>query len=100
MSYIAYVKCLNEKYRRAGFPPYRWSTCHDSPFVYLNKPLKKARISLISSAGIFLDGQEPFNWKSHERELEAMLREEGWTAPDWKPEKEKSDKSHENHPRA
>jgi len=61
MPYIAYAECLNEKYRRAGFPPYRWSTYNESPFAGLNKPLKEARVSLISSAGIFLDGQEPFD---------------------------------------
>jgi len=78
--YIAYVNCLNEKYRRAGFPPYRWSTHNDSPFVGLDKPLKKNRISLISSAGIFLDGQEPFDpWAVNDLSLRIIPKE---TAPE------------------
>ena len=76
MSYIAYAECLNKKYRRAGFPPYRWSTFKSSPFASLDKPLKKACITLISSAGIFLDGQEPFDpWALNDLSFRTIPKE-------------------------
>jgi D-proline reductase (dithiol) PrdB len=61
MKYVDYVSGLNEWYQGQGFPPYRWSVFDSSPWTSLEKPLKEATISLISSAGIFRDDQEPFD---------------------------------------
>jgi D-proline reductase (dithiol) PrdB len=48
-------------YQSQGFPPYRWSQYDSSPWVPFEKPLDQACITLISSAGIFRDDQEPFD---------------------------------------
>jgi D-proline reductase (dithiol) PrdB len=60
MKPIDYVSALDEMYQRQGFPPYRWSYFDSSPWAPLKKPLREARLALISSAGIFRDDQEPF----------------------------------------
>jgi D-proline reductase (dithiol) PrdB len=61
MEPINYVTCLNEMYQSQGFPPYQWSKFETSPWVPFKKPLGQSCIGLISSAGIFLDDQEPFD---------------------------------------
>ena len=42
-------------------PAYRWSTFETTPWASLAKPLSQCRIALLSSAGIHLMDQEPFN---------------------------------------
>ena len=66
--------------------------CGQPNDVKLQSRIIKDALSLFEKmavAGKITDFQdkwpEPFDWKSHERELEKMLREEGWTVPDWKP---------------
>jgi len=61
--------------------------------VELQRRIVREALTLLESAttpGIITDfgckWPDPFDWESHERELAAMLRKEGWTAPDWKPE--------------
>jgi D-proline reductase (dithiol) PrdB len=61
MASIEYVTCLNEGYQSQGFPPYKWSVYDSAPFVELTKPLNQSKVSIISSGGIFREGQEPFN---------------------------------------
>jgi D-proline reductase (dithiol) PrdB len=61
MKPIDYVSALNEMYQSQGFPPYKWSEFDESPWSSLSKPLSEACVSLISSAGIFRDDQEPFD---------------------------------------
>ncbi|MBU2548945.1 MAG: hypothetical protein KKB20_11065, partial [Proteobacteria bacterium] len=61
MSDIEYVRCLNQMYQSQGFPPYRWSEYQDSPWTPFEKPMKQARIALVSSGGVFRDDQEPFD---------------------------------------
>ena len=61
MASIDYVRCLNEMYQSQGFPPYKWSVFEDSPWTPFTKPLNETTLALISSAGIFLDDQEPFD---------------------------------------
>jgi len=61
MEYINYVTCLNEMYQSQGFPPYRWSEFDTSPWKPFEKKLNEACVALISSAGIFMDDQEPFD---------------------------------------
>lgn len=49
---------------RAAFPdqpPYQWSFFTEAPWTPLTKPLEDARLALISSGGVFLEGQEPFD---------------------------------------
>ena len=42
---------------------YRWRRIGRVPWAPLQKPLKDCRVVLISSAGLILPGQEPFNRK-------------------------------------
>lgn len=57
---IKWVEGLNEYYQSQGFPPYKWSTFEDSLWTPCRKSLPEARIGLVSSAGITLDEQVPF----------------------------------------
>lgn len=61
MARIEYVTCLNKSYQSQGFPEYGWSVYDSTPFVPLSKPLNQSKVALISSGGIFMEGQEPFN---------------------------------------
>ena len=61
MEPVNYVSGLNEMYQSQGFPPYRWSEFETSPWTFFEKPLGKACIALLSSAGVFRDDQEPFD---------------------------------------
>ncbi len=42
-------------------PPYQWSTFETTPWTPLTKPLKKCRVALLSSSGIHLKDQPPFD---------------------------------------
>jgi D-proline reductase (dithiol) PrdB len=60
MEPVNYVFGLNALYQSQGFPPYQWSVYESSPWTPFQKPLKEATVSLVSSAGIFREDQEPF----------------------------------------
>lgn len=61
MAQIEYIASLNEMYQSQGFPPYKWSEFSASPWSPVKKKLSEMTISLISSAGIFMEGQNPFD---------------------------------------
>ena len=61
MKPIDYVSSLDNMYQSQGFPAYRWSEFDSSPWTSFDKSLNQARIALISSAGISMEGQEPFD---------------------------------------
>ena len=61
MKPLDYVSALNEMYQSQGFPPYKWSEFDMSPWSSLSKPLSEICVTLISSAGISGDAQEPFD---------------------------------------
>lgn len=42
-------------------PAYQWSTFETTPWRALAKPLSQSRIALVSSSGVHLKNQEPFN---------------------------------------
>ncbi len=52
MEPVAYVELLNERYRRMGFPPYRWTVHRDAPLTPLAKPLAECRVTALTSGGI------------------------------------------------
>ena len=60
MASIEYLICLNEMYQSQGFPPYKWSEFKDSPWTPFDRPLEESSVALISSAGVFVADQEPF----------------------------------------
>ncbi|MBW1708888.1 MAG: hypothetical protein JRG97_02190 [Deltaproteobacteria bacterium] len=73
MASIEYVTCLNKMYQSQGFPEYRWSTYDSAPFKPLSKPLNQAKVALVSSGGIFKDGQEPFDgWAVNDYSLRTI----------------------------
>ena len=61
MEPIDYVSSLNGMYQSQGFPPYKWSEFDTSPWTPFETPLDQACLTLISSAGIFRDDQQPFD---------------------------------------
>jgi D-proline reductase (dithiol) PrdB len=61
LSRIPYVDKLNQMYQASGFPPYQWSLYDSSPWTPLKKPLEQSCVALLSSSGIFMNNQEPFD---------------------------------------
>ncbi len=61
MKPVNYLEGLNKWYQSQGFPPYKWSEFDSSPWSELKKPLSEAKIFLISSAGISMEGQKDFD---------------------------------------
>lgn len=55
---IAYIQRTRERY--AAYPPYQWSLNHDAPWTPLPKPIKDCRVALLSSGGLYLPDQPPF----------------------------------------
>jgi D-proline reductase (dithiol) PrdB len=58
---IDYITRLQANFSAQGFPEYQWSAFEDAPFAPPKKPLSECRIGVISSAGVHLPDQEPFN---------------------------------------
>jgi len=56
---VRYIDQVRRHY--SDQPAYRWSTFETIPWVPLAKPLAQCRIALLSSAGIHLKDQDPFN---------------------------------------
>jgi D-proline reductase (dithiol) PrdB len=46
---------------KAFIRTYRWRTIDPVPWAPLNKPLSESRVGLVSTAGLTLQGQEPFD---------------------------------------
>ncbi len=61
MKHVDYVLGLNDMYQSQGFPPYKWSIFDSSPFTPLKTPVKEASVALISSGGVSMDDQKPFD---------------------------------------
>ncbi len=45
---------------KEAFEGYPWVKNPDAPFAPMEKPVNEARVALVSSAGLYLPGQEPF----------------------------------------
>lgn len=79
MKPIAYVGGLNQQYQSEGFPPYRWSEFDFSPWTPLKKPLSQSCITLISSAGIYVEDQHPFDpWAVNDSSFRLIPVETPW----------------------
>lgn len=61
MQIVNYIKGLKSLYETKGFPSYQWSEYDTKYWNEFKKPLKNSRITLISSSGTYLEGQQPFN---------------------------------------
>ncbi|MBI2856008.1 MAG: hypothetical protein HYX93_04100 [Chloroflexi bacterium] len=58
---VNYIQRTTAAYSAQGFQPYQWSSFDDAPFTPLGKPLSECRIGVLSTAGVFLPDQQPFN---------------------------------------
>ncbi len=55
---VAYIPAVRAKYWDQ--PPYQWTTNESSPWTPFTKDLAKCRVALISSSGVHLKDQQPF----------------------------------------
>lgn len=53
-------------------PPYQWSDHPDAPLVPLAKPLVDCRVTLVSSGGVYIEGQPPFEGERDEYEFRVI----------------------------
>jgi D-proline reductase (dithiol) PrdB len=58
---VDYIARTTASYSAQGYPPYQWTSFDDAPFAPLKKPLSECRIGVLSTSGVYLPGQEPFN---------------------------------------
>jgi D-proline reductase (dithiol) PrdB len=58
---VPYVKLLEDRYRRMGFPPYRWTVFDDAPLTPLAKPLAACRVTALTSGGISHCSAQPWD---------------------------------------
>ncbi|MBM4204113.1 MAG: hypothetical protein FJ194_08190 [Gammaproteobacteria bacterium] len=58
---IRYVDGLAKHYGSMGHPPYQWTINHDAPWTPLTRPLKKCRLTMLTSGGISLCSMPAFD---------------------------------------
>ena len=58
---VEYIRLTRERYQELGFPAYSWTVNEASPWAPLSRPLEECRVALLSSGGISLPGQPPFD---------------------------------------
>lgn len=62
--HLKYIDIIRERYRKLGYPDYRWVESKDPPPWHpLPKPLSQCRLGLVASGGIYATGQVAFHWK-------------------------------------
>jgi D-proline reductase (dithiol) PrdB len=59
MSYTKYVEVTQSLF--PDQPPYQWTTNDSAPWTPITKDLAKSKVVLISSGGIYVNDQDPFN---------------------------------------
>ncbi len=52
MEPVKYVDLLDQRYQKQGFPPYQWTVNEPSDLTPLPKPLREARVSMLTSGGV------------------------------------------------
>jgi D-proline reductase (dithiol) PrdB len=61
---VRYMQAITERYQRLGYQPYRWLVADSAPpWQPLSKPLRAARIGLLSSSGAYALGQVAYHYK-------------------------------------
>src|SRR3990172_1340768 len=76
---VNYIGDISERYRRLGHQPYRWFEADsEPPWRALDKPLKKIRLGLLTTAGAYALGQVAFHYKddSSIREIPSDVAEQ------------------------
>ncbi len=61
---VRYIQAITERYQRLGYQPYRWLVADGAPpWQPLAKPLRAARLGLLSSSGAYALGQVAYHYK-------------------------------------
>ena len=61
---VDHIRRTRDQYAALGYPPYSWVTNAESPsFAPLPKPLSECRLGVVSSGGIYQQGQVAFHYK-------------------------------------
>ncbi len=61
---VDYIERTREQYAALGYPPYQWVHSETPPpWAPLRKPLSEARLGLVASGGIYVEGQVAFHYK-------------------------------------
>lgn len=59
---INYIEQTRTLFAAQGFPPYEWTVNDTAPFTPFKKKLEECRVSLLSTGGMYIKGQQlPFN---------------------------------------
>ena len=58
---VKYIELTRAKYLAQGFPAYRWMVNETVPWTPFTKRLEECRVTLLSSGGISLKSQPPFD---------------------------------------
>jgi D-proline reductase (dithiol) PrdB len=75
---VEYMKSITERYQRLGYTPYRWHVADEAPpWQPLAKPLREARLGLLSSSGAYALGQVAYHYRD-----DCSIREIPSTTPD------------------
>jgi len=61
---VDHIRRTREQYASLGYAPYSWVTqATPPPFTPLTKPLSECRLGLVSSGGVYQQGQVAFHYK-------------------------------------
>jgi D-proline reductase (dithiol) PrdB len=61
---VRYIDGITERYNRLGYTPYRWFQAEDQPALQpLGKPLREARLGVLSTSGGYVAGQVAYHYK-------------------------------------
>lgn len=61
---VDYIERTREQYAALGYPPYQWVKSEaPPPWAPLRKPVSEARLGLVASGGIYVEGQVAFHYK-------------------------------------
>ena len=61
---VDYIARTRAQYDALGYPPYQWvANTAPPPFAPLTKPLRRCRVGLVASGGIYRKGQVAFHYR-------------------------------------
>jgi len=61
---VNYISHITERYQRLGYTPYRWYSAESPPdWCAVKKPLKEARLGVLSTSGAYVVGQTAYHYK-------------------------------------
>jgi D-proline reductase (dithiol) PrdB len=61
---VQYIKNITERYNSLGYAPYRWFHAEKpAPWQPLAKPIKRAKLGVLSTSGGYVAGQTAYHYK-------------------------------------